>query len=374
MPTQHFVWDHLSDNILQERDENGAVNVEYTAEPDLHGSIISESRGGAHYHHHYDGNGNTVAMTDANQNVTDSFAYSAFGEVTQRTGTIPTAIQFGGEHGYHTDGMSGAVTVRRRTLVPAIARWISRHRSSHTNLYAYSRNNPVNQIDPTGSQLALLGQQADTSIDSPNEAAAVCQRASEAHAERRQTPLPPFTLSMQLNCADRLEGTFEHNQDIIDLWEQFSYRDCPPPQICCKCCYFLGVYLPRYHSIVLCWNRIAAERATVAEVLLHEGIHALQNCFPLGGEGLCEKQIRKEIEAYFCANQCDHTFGNCLFGALFSSCSLGQCKSEDWTAALYTSLENWFQQTQGQFCGRRGDPHNIDFERKSCSEIDVSDL
>jgi hypothetical protein len=35
MPEINFFWDPLSDNILQERDETGAVTAEYTAEPGL---------------------------------------------------------------------------------------------------------------------------------------------------------------------------------------------------------------------------------------------------------------------------------------------------------------------------------------------------
>ena len=34
---------------------------------------------------HYDAQGSTLAVTDDNQTVTDTFAYSAFGEVTERT-------------------------------------------------------------------------------------------------------------------------------------------------------------------------------------------------------------------------------------------------------------------------------------------------
>jgi hypothetical protein len=46
MPEINFFWDPLSDNILQERDETGAVTAEYTAEPGLYGNIISQNRSG----------------------------------------------------------------------------------------------------------------------------------------------------------------------------------------------------------------------------------------------------------------------------------------------------------------------------------------
>ena len=74
MPEINFFWDPLSDNILQERDETGAVTAEYTAEPGLYGNIISQNRGGAESQFHYDAQGSTLAVTDDNQNVTDTFA------------------------------------------------------------------------------------------------------------------------------------------------------------------------------------------------------------------------------------------------------------------------------------------------------------
>jgi hypothetical protein len=43
----NFFWDPLSDNILQERDETGAVTAEYNTEPGRYGNLISQNRGGA---------------------------------------------------------------------------------------------------------------------------------------------------------------------------------------------------------------------------------------------------------------------------------------------------------------------------------------
>jgi YD repeat-containing protein len=42
---------------------------------------------------HYDAQGSTLAVTDDDQNVTDTFAYTAFGEVTERTGTTEVPFQ-----------------------------------------------------------------------------------------------------------------------------------------------------------------------------------------------------------------------------------------------------------------------------------------
>jgi YD repeat-containing protein len=125
MARTYFFWDPLSDNILQERDETGAVTAEYTAEPGLYGNIISQNRGGVESQFHYDAQGSTLAVTDDNQNVTDTFAYTAFGEVTERTGTTEVPFQYIGQKGYYTDGLTGQIMARERPYEPVRARWLS---------------------------------------------------------------------------------------------------------------------------------------------------------------------------------------------------------------------------------------------------------
>ena len=88
MPVTEYLWDPLLDNVIGEYDENGNEIVSYNTEPELHGSVISQHRAdsGSSYYHH-DGLGSTVALTDQSGNVTDTYAYNAFGETVERTGT-----------------------------------------------------------------------------------------------------------------------------------------------------------------------------------------------------------------------------------------------------------------------------------------------
>ena len=129
MPEINFFWDPLSDNILQERDETGAVTAEYTAEPGLYGNIISQNRGGVESQFHYDAQGSNLAVTDDKQNVTDTFAYTAFGEVTESTGSTVFPFQYIGRSGYYRDILTGQYLVRRRAYEPARARWLTLQRS-----------------------------------------------------------------------------------------------------------------------------------------------------------------------------------------------------------------------------------------------------
>jgi RHS repeat-associated protein len=158
MPTVNYLWDPISDNIVREVDENGNVIVDYTTEPGYHGAVISEHRDGQSYYPHHDGQGNTRALTDDQGNVTDTFAYTANGELTERTGTTPTPFQCGGEHGYYTDQTTGEIMVRRRDYDPPLGRWLSVDPSGFIdgiNLYQYVRNNPISLVDPSGLQAEL---------------------------------------------------------------------------------------------------------------------------------------------------------------------------------------------------------------------------
>lgn len=79
MPGVNYLWDPIGDNIVREFDDDGNVIADYTYEPGLHGNLISQHRDGKSSFYHYDGQGNTLALTDENGDVTDRYAYSAFG-------------------------------------------------------------------------------------------------------------------------------------------------------------------------------------------------------------------------------------------------------------------------------------------------------
>jgi hypothetical protein len=86
----HFFWDPVEDNIVQERDDSGVITAEYATEPYLYGNVISQNRGGVESQYHFDSQGSTLALTDDNQQITDSYGYSAFGEEAAQIGTSST--------------------------------------------------------------------------------------------------------------------------------------------------------------------------------------------------------------------------------------------------------------------------------------------
>ena len=153
MPVLNYDWDDLEDNIVEEYDDAGVAVAEYTTEPDLYGNVISQNRGGIESHFHFDALGSTLALTDDNQQVTDTRAYSAFGETTESTGSTAFPFQFIGQREYYRDAMMGHYRVRRRAYVAINSSWIAvdpLHRRETQSRYVYVRNRPPVLTDPSG--------------------------------------------------------------------------------------------------------------------------------------------------------------------------------------------------------------------------------
>jgi RHS repeat-associated protein len=163
MPTINFLWNPVNDNIVKEFDENGNTLVDYTTEPDLYGNVVSQNRSGQSSYFHSDVLGSTIAVTDASGNVTDTQAYTAFGETAERSGGTETPVQFVGAKGYYTDAETESIEVRERPFTPRQSRWLSVDAAmrflswlaiarDQVTAYVYCSASPVNYVDPSGLQ------------------------------------------------------------------------------------------------------------------------------------------------------------------------------------------------------------------------------
>ena len=153
MTIVNFDWDEIEDNIVEEYDDAGVTVAEYTTEPEEFGNVVSQYRNGQDSYFHYDGQGSTLALTDFSGNITDEFAYSAFGVVTERTGNAHISLQYVGRHGYYRDVDCEIIDVRRRAYHPRHERWLTCEpvpRIDGGNLYVYCRNTPNHCKDPSG--------------------------------------------------------------------------------------------------------------------------------------------------------------------------------------------------------------------------------
>jgi len=113
-------------------------------------------------HFHFDHLGSTLALTDADGNVTDSYAYDAFGRLLAHQGPSTQPFTFVGRYGvrrendtlYHMKARYyDAQTARFLTREPI---WPQLGDPRKLNPYQYALASPLNRIDPTGTEDTLL--------------------------------------------------------------------------------------------------------------------------------------------------------------------------------------------------------------------------
>lgn len=146
-------------NVLAETDSVGTVKNYY-----IHGlGLISRINGAGHrFTYHYDQIGNTVAVTDDSNNVTESYTYDEFGQVLASNGATSNPFRYVGQFGVMDEG-NGFLYMRARYYDTAKGRFLSRDplgfEGGDLNLYAYGKNNPLINIDPKGefAVIAVLG-------------------------------------------------------------------------------------------------------------------------------------------------------------------------------------------------------------------------
>lgn len=116
--------------------------------------LIGEECGGKFKTYHFDYRGSTVAITDQNGAVTDTFEYETYGRLILRTGYTDTPFLYNGRDGVMS-GANGLYYMRARYYSPELKRFINADvvagDISNTitfNRYAYANGNPVSYIDP----------------------------------------------------------------------------------------------------------------------------------------------------------------------------------------------------------------------------------
>ncbi|MGH2509488.1 MAG: RHS repeat-associated core domain-containing protein, partial [Ktedonobacteraceae bacterium] len=101
-------------------------------------------------HGPHDALGSTLALTDTVGNVTDTYQYDDWGNLTKRTGTTYNPFLYTGQQ---YDEESGLYFLRARYYQPAAGRFLERDPVGYaagSNLYSYVGNDPENSVDPSG--------------------------------------------------------------------------------------------------------------------------------------------------------------------------------------------------------------------------------
>src|SRR4051812_274773 len=106
MSDVHYFWDPVSDTLLQERDATGVVSVSYMNEPGPNGALISQRRAGAEMCYHFNAQGSVIALSAADQQTTDTYSYTAFGQRSEHIGNTTNPFQYIGRLGYYRDDVT----------------------------------------------------------------------------------------------------------------------------------------------------------------------------------------------------------------------------------------------------------------------------
>jgi len=146
--TANFLWD--GQKVLLETDGQGSTVAQYALSTGVYGDLLSQRRSGASSFYHFDALGSTDRLTGADQGVTDSYTYYAFGEERASSGTTTNPYRYVGRLGYYRNG-SDLVYLRARYYAPTTGRFVSRDPIvSATRRYRYTSNTPTTRMDPSG--------------------------------------------------------------------------------------------------------------------------------------------------------------------------------------------------------------------------------
>ncbi len=136
-------------SVVGEYGATGQLVAHYTQGLGLTSRV--DATGTADYYA-FDATGNTSLITGTGGTVVNRYSYLPFGESLSATGSLPNAFTYGGQLGVMSDG-SGLDYMRARYYDPGTGRFTAMDPigpSGGLNLYAYTRNDPVDRVDPSG--------------------------------------------------------------------------------------------------------------------------------------------------------------------------------------------------------------------------------
>jgi RHS repeat-associated protein len=249
----------------------------------------------------------------------------------------------------HNGDPSGVIS-GYRYYNPELGRWVNRDpigEQGGVNLFGFVRNRTTFRIDRLGlSELT------------PTSARALC---NEIRQQTDDSPrwVRPIDDDDDMAACNAAVAAALAQPEVQEVWNQFWGPDCAEPQRTCMCCSegLGGRYNQSANEIRICWNNVESSSnpgAQLSTILRHEAIHALQRCTGQTHGGGCTGSLRRELQAYRCAGQCEG-YSECLDRALRSSCGT-HCSSNMHMAQVAGTFHvnrQWFEEMEADlaaFC------------------------
>ena len=145
--TKRYIYD--SEDILLEYDGANVLQTRYTHGPGID-EPIAVTKAGSTFFYHQDGLGTVTDLTDSAGVTTKSYAYDAYGNIVDQTGTVDQPYTYTGRE---LDSESGLYYYRARYYDASTGRLLQKDPIMFfggINFYSYVGNNVPNRVDPRG--------------------------------------------------------------------------------------------------------------------------------------------------------------------------------------------------------------------------------
>jgi RHS repeat-associated protein len=148
-------------NVVAETNTSGTPQRYYIHAPGL-GLLASVDTSSNATAYHFDHRGNTLALSNAGQSVSETYAYSPYGATTPSNTSSSNPFRFVGQFGVMDELASGTTSnslhfMRARYYSATSGKFVSKDSLAGSasepqtlNQFAYGTGNPLKRIDPTG--------------------------------------------------------------------------------------------------------------------------------------------------------------------------------------------------------------------------------
>jgi YD repeat-containing protein len=247
MPKTTYYWDELSDNVAAEY-EDGILSASYTHEPGLYGNLLSQNRNGVTSYYHYDGRGDTVALTDDSGNITDTKEYDAWGNVIASTGGTVTPYLFRARLGCRNENILHQIAAHNRFYQPKTGTLTSVGWLTIGKNTSYS---PVAILEyagvPTRVEASFLMLIQPLRVRRSNQDIRdICQRNLDRERSDTQdhSAMVPCVCDdfgriysyRKEQCESAMGRLMAADQRITKMKQQMANKGCPHVPVICDCC------------------------------------------------------------------------------------------------------------------------------------------